>query len=91
MTTFENAVAREIASYERAEERDAAAIEAFGEDWPIMAAGEDAPEVSEADVDGGYIDTYDEREDSAFDAWHDAMMAQWDDDPNPYLGTYSEE
>lgn len=35
-------------------------------------------------------DHFDPRQE-ALEAWADAYAAQWDDDPNPYHGDYSEE
>ena len=30
-------------------------------------------------------------DDGAYDPWNDIEQGRWDDDPNPYHGTYSED
>lgn len=63
-------------------------MDAFEYDPPVNdpARYNDGPGPSEQDIDWSEFDA----EDSYAEAYADAYLAQWDDDPSPYDGNYSE-
>lgn len=88
MSTYANGDTGSDRAYDyEAQVRDAA-IDAKNE-W----IRENGPFETEDEADDAYYAAKAEweAETQYWDAYGESLLAQWDDDPNPYLGTYSEE